>query len=443
MNLNGKNIILGITGSISAYKSPLLVRELVKSGANVNVVMTSSAKQFVTAEALSNLSKNHVVSEMFDHSLQDDGAWHIHLAHRADLMIIAPCSAATLGKLANGICDNSLTVLAMALPKSCPLLIAPAMDTTMYENPATENNINKLRDYGYKIIPPESGELSSGIVGTGRLPEISLLFEEVVSSLNMNREEKTSVNSEDTLDDAVKKHRESEERIKFDTELEFQILKNEHLIRSKFEGKNVLITAGPTIEKIDDVRYISNHSTGKMGYAIARACRDMGANVSLVSGPTSIEVPDNISVVNVKSAGEMYEETIQLKDGQDIIIMTAAVSDYTPEKVFDGKIKKGSDKLNIELVKTKDILKAVGESRRDGQYIIGFALESKNEIEYGRKKLADKRCDMIVVNSANKVDSGFGGDKNKITILKKGGQSTSYPVMSKLECAYKILENID
>lgn len=443
MNLNDKNIILGITGSISAYKSPMLIRELVKAGANVNVVMTSSARQFVTEEVLSNLSKNHVICELFDHTLQDDGAWHIHLAHKADLMIIAPCSAATMGKLANGICDNSLTVVSMALPKSCPLLIAPAMDTTMYENPATQNNIKRLKDFNYKIIPPESGELSSGIVGMGRLPEISFLFDEIVSSLDLKNDNSSNFKSDDSLNEAVRKHKESEEQIKFDTELELQILKNEHLVRTKVEGKNILITAGPTVEKIDDVRYISNHSTGKMGYALATACRDMGANVILVSGPTNIDVPENISVVDVNSAEEMYREVIKLKQEQDIFIMTAAVSDYTPEKVFDGKIKKGTEKLNINLVKTKDILKEVGVGKNEGQYIIGFALESNNEIEYGRKKLVDKKCDMVVVNSANKSDSGFGGDKNKITILKKGGQSTSYPVMSKLECAFKILENID
>jgi len=441
MELLNKNIILGITGSISAYKTPLLLRELVKSGANVNVVITESAKKYVTIDLLSNLSKNHVVTEMFDKSLQTDGAWHIHLAHKANLLIIAPCSASTMAKLANGICDNALSLVAMALPKECPILIAPAMDSTMYENPATKRNISLLKSYNYKIIPPESGELSSGLNGIGRLPEIDKLYFEICETLK-DSSISTIANSKNEKEIYIDTLQDSVEKVEFDSELELEILKSEQKIKSKIKGKKVLITAGPTIEKIDDVRFISNHSSGKMGYAIAEACEKMGAKTTLISGPVNLKTTNNVELINVVSAKEMYDEVQKIKNSFDIFIMAAAVSDYTIEKKYDGKIKKKSESMSIDLVRTKDILKSVGESKTENQTVIGFALESKNEIEYGRKKLVDKNCDMIVVNSANKKDSGFGGDKNKITILKKSGQSTSFPIMTKKECALKILENI-
>ena len=492
--LKNKKIVLGVTGSIAAYKSPLLVRELVKAGAAVNVVMTASSTQFVTPLVMENLSKNPVAIEMFQESIQSGGAWHIQLAHWCDLMAVIPCSATTLAKMANGICDSALVTVATALPQEVPLVIAPAMDSTMWLNPATQRNVNTLKHDGAIIIPPAEGELASGLTGPGRLPEIDVLMKFIWDALQFNTSVKKDVHSshknidiqshgadkeipieeekpdndgieiivekkkdkqkpyEEALKEALEKPIQSLEdaldKDKWNAEFEFSQMKDkEEGIEpetNKLSGKKILITAGPTVEKIDDVRYISNHSSGKMGYALALAAKEAGADVTLVSGPVNISSPDGIKTVNVESAKEMYDSVMKEFPEIDIAILSAAVSDYTPKEVYDGKLKKMDvgKNMNIELESTIDILATLGSAKKENQKVIGFALESANEIENGWKKLKAKNADMIVVNSANKPQSGFGGDENTITILTRDGKEQAYPPMSKLLCAGAILKKI-
>lgn len=420
--MKDKNIVLGICGSIAAYKSPLILREFIKSGSNVNCVMTKAAKEFVTPNTLSNLSKNPTIEDLYDKQLTDDGAWHVKLAHKCDLLLIAPCSAATIGKLANGICDNALSTLVMSLPKDTPIGICPAMDYTMWENPALQRNLVLLREeFGYNILEPETGELSSGLFGKGRLPEIEKIYNFANKLLKK---------------DPV----QIIEKIEIDTDRELRNLKRE---TSKLKGKSILITAGPTLEKIDDVRYISNFSSGKMGFAIANESRKRGAVVTLISGPVELNNPD-VNLVGVHSAEEMQKAVDEFKEETDIFIMTAAVSDYRPKYKFEGKIKKENqikEEIKIELVENPDILKSVGHSKKENQFVVGFALESENELEYGRKKLAAKNADMIIVNKTGE-NSGFGSDYNQITIIDKHTEDV-FESMPKSECAIKILDKIE
>lgn len=470
----GKKIVLGITASIAAYKTPLIVREFIKLGAEVKVIMTPSSTEFVSSMILSNLSLNPVVIEMFDKSVSTQGAWHIHLAHWCDMMMIAPCSAATMGKIANGICDNALTTVTMALHDDAILVVAPAMDTNMWIHPATQRNLKQLVEDGAVIIPPAEGELASGLVGPGRLPDIPVLIEHArqafvnkdkiiekkknsnqvqveftykrfdtkIEEIYQNREVKDKVNKEikiDTINDSV-------EKIKFNTELDLSQMKQdlglESNLLSILKGKKVLVNAGPTYEKIDDVRFIGNFSSGKMGYAIARNAQKLGADVTLVSGPTALNAPENIETISVFSAEEMYNEVIKRHNESDIIILSAAVADFTPKEKYNGKIKKelAQDSMNVELIKTKDILLESGLIKKTNQILVGFALESENEIENGFKKMKNKNCDMIIVNSANKPDSGFSGDNNTITILTKDGKHIDYPPMTKDLCSIEILK---
>ncbi len=442
--LKNKKIILGVSGSISAYKAPFIVRELIKSDAHVSVVMTPSAKEFVAPAALSNTSRNPVIIDMFDPSLQGDGAWHIQLAHWADLMLIAPCSATTLSRLASGLCDTALTTVATALPQDSPLVISPAMDSTMWQHPSTQRNIRLLKKYGAIIIPPEEGELSSGISGKGRLPELETItnylkkvFRKKVGKRKEGNFEEILAKPDQTLQDAVEKD-------KWNADYELELMKKNLGVISKLKGKKILITAGPTIERIDDVRFISNHSSGKMGYAIAKAASEAGMDVSLVSGPVNITVPEGVNIISVRSAEEMYNAATSLFPDSDIAILSAAVADYTPVNPQKGKIKKeeSGDKMVIELKQTKDILKTLGSMKKDEQFLVGFALESADEVENGRKKLISKNCDMIIVNSANKEGSGFGGDDNTITILKKDNSLKNFPRASKDQCASIILDEI-
>ncbi len=405
---------------------------------------------------------------MFDDDAQRGGAWHIHLAHECDLMIIAPCTAVSIAKIAHGICDNSLTTLAIALPGNKPLLIAPAMDADMYEHPATQSNLKILADYGAIIIPPDTGELSSGLSGPGRLPDIETLLEYIKSalglpSLELNKEKITTENTiskdtnkieneaeskkklEEALERKIPSLQDIIEKDKWTADLEFTNLKNNFEGRSNSErfltGKKVLITAGPTIEKIDDVRFISNFSSGKMGYALADAALDFGAEVILVSGPVGIFPNPNVKLVNVSSAEEMYINTMNHFKDVDIAIFAAAVSDLTPTEKYDGKIKKESlrGNMSLELTQTKDILLEAGKQKTMSQIVVGFALESINEIENGWKKMKNKNCDLLVVNSVNKKDSGFQGDNNTITILTKKGEELNFPPLSKRSCAEIIL----
>jgi phosphopantothenoylcysteine decarboxylase/phosphopantothenate--cysteine ligase len=467
--LKNKRIIVGITGSIAAYKIPFLIRDLVRHEAIVNVVLTPSAKEFVTPITLANLSRNPVICEMFDLNAQKGGAWHIHLAHECDLMIIAPCSASTMSKLASGLCDNSLTTIATALPRNVPLIVAPAMDSTMFVNPATQRNLNILKNDGIIIIPPVEGELSSGLVGIGRLPEPNILLQKIIEVLSgshkfedksyLNTEvtessdtqEHTNINYEQKLKEALEKSipsiADSVEKDKWNAELEFTKLKRAFSGDENYNalaGKKVLISAGPTIEKIDDVRFISNFSSGKMGYSLAEEAKNLGADVLLISGPVSIPPPENVSLIKVNTAQEMYDKIITNFSEFDIIIMAAAVADYSPTEKAEGKIKKKitGDKLILELQSTKDILAEIGKNKNNRQFLVGFALESENEIQNGWIKMKEKNCDMMVVNSANVPDSGFGSDDNTITILRRDGKEISYQKLPKKMCSIEIFKNI-
>ncbi|MGB9701789.1 MAG: bifunctional phosphopantothenoylcysteine decarboxylase/phosphopantothenate synthase [Candidatus Kapaibacteriota bacterium] len=446
--LEGKKILLGVSGSIAAYKAPMLVRELIKEGAEVKAIMTPAAKEFVTPITLSSVSKNPVVFDMFDLNSQSNGAWHIHLAHWCDLAIIAPCSASTLSKLANGLADNALTAVFMALPKHIPLLIAPAMDTTMFEYPATQNNIKILKDFGFNIIPPDEGELASGLSGLGRLADISVIMDYIAKSLNSTDNHKKILNEDNILlNKSLETIEETIEKNEFNTELEFTLLKhkfqNEKLSKY-FSNKKVLITAGPTIEQIDTVRYLSNSSSGKMGFAIAEAARQFGADVTLITGPVNLVCSSDINRIDVVSAEDMYNAVIENFENQDVVIMAAAVADFTPKNKFDKKIKKNEveGNLNIEFIPTKDILLSVGKQKKANQILVGFALESQNEIEYGQKKLIEKNADLIVINSTLIPDSTFQSDFNQVTIINRKNERFDFGKMSKKEVAKIILEKV-
>ena len=390
--LNGKKIILAVTGSIAAYKSAVLVRLLVKQGAEVKVIMTTAAKDFVTPLSLSTLSKNEVLCD-----IADNGIWanHVMLGRWADIMLIAPLSCNTLSKMANGLCDNLL--MAVYLSATCPVVAAPAMDEDMWHHQSTKDNLAKITSFGNNIIPVEKGELASGLVGDGRMAEP----EKIVNWLN-----------------------------RF------------FLNKLELKGKKVLITAGPTYEAIDPVRFIGNHSSGKMGVAIAEEMKNRGAAVVLVLGPSAVKLPENIEVVKVKSAHQMYEACINRFYTMDIAVMSAAVADYTPVSLSNKKIKKTENVFNVELAKTKDILKTLGEIKTGKQLLVGFALETNNEKEYALKKLQTKNADMIVLNSLNDAGAGFGHDTNKITIFDKQGNEYLFDTKPKKEVAKDIVNTI-
>ena len=391
--LKGKKILLGVTGSIAAYKSAFLVRLLTKAGAEVKVIMTPSSTDFISKLTLSTLSKNKVLVDLFD---EDSWANHVILGRWADLMVIAPLSCNTLSKMAHGQCDNLL--LAVYLSATCPVIVAPAMDDDMWHHPSTKENIQKLSGFGNKIIPVEKGELASGLTGDGRMAE-------------------------------------PESIVKF---LEAQFADAKSLA-----GKKVFVSAGPTFEPLDPVRFIGNHSSGKMGLAIAEELYMRGADVTLIMGPSSIDLPANgIKTVRVSTAEEMYNACTSQFDKSDIGIMAAAVADYTPVKVASQKIKKTGDQLTVELKRTKDILKTLGEKKSSGQLLIGFALETNNEKEYALEKLKNKNADMVVMNSLNDKGAGFATDTNKITIFDKSGKEFNYDLLSKKDVAKNIVDTI-
>ncbi|RCH55406.1 bifunctional phosphopantothenoylcysteine decarboxylase/phosphopantothenate--cysteine ligase CoaBC [Mucilaginibacter hurinus] len=393
--LEGKNIIVGICGSIAAYKSAMLVRLLVKAGANVQVVMTPDAAEFITPLTLSTLSKNPVHINYFDRST---GEWdnHVALALWGDIFLIAPATANTLAKMANGLCDNLLT--AIYLSAKCPVYFAPAMDLDMWKHPATVQNVAKLQAYGNILIPAGTGELASGLYGEGRMAEP----EEIVALLS----------------DQLKK-------------------------KLPLADIKILVTAGPTFEAIDPVRFIGNHSSGKMGFAIADELAHRGADVTLIAGPTSQTLKNPaIKLVNVTTAAEMLEACTHYYPQHTACIMSAAVADYTPVTVAPQKIKKQDAVLNIELTKTTDILKTLGESKRDDQLLIGFALETEKEEEYAVEKLRKKNLDLIILNSMNDEGAGFKGDTNKITIIDKHLQKTIFTLKTKTEVARDICEKV-
>lgn len=394
MSLKNKKILLGVSGSIAAYKSALLVRLLVKEGAEVKVIMTESAKDFITPLTLSTLSKNPVLSSF---TKGDSGEWnnHVELGLWADVMIIAPASANTLAKCANGVCDNLL--IATYLSAKCSVFFAPAMDLDMYKHPSTIENLRKLTSYGNQIINAEFGELASGLVGEGRLAEPEQIVHELTRYFS-----KIPV----------------------------------------FQGKKVLITAGPTQEPIDPVRFISNHSSGKMGFAIAEAFEMAGAEVTLVSGPVSIASPKGVKVEKVQSAQQMFEATTKYFAESDIVVLSAAVADYTPLHVADKKIKKKEDTFNIELTKTTDIAATLGQQKKSGQIIVGFALETDNEFENAKGKLERKNFDFVVLNSLQDSGAGFRYDTNKIKIIDREGNVYDFDLKTKKEVAQDILATI-
>ena len=395
--LTGKKILLGITGSIAAYKIPLLVRLLKKDGADVRVVMTPSVKDFVTPLTLSTLSGNPVLTYGFD---EKTGKWdsHVELGLWADLFVVAPASANTMAKMAHGIADNYL--LTVCLSAKCPIMFAPAMDLDMYKHPATQQNIKTLIERGCIFVAPSSGELASGLCGEGRMEEPQKVYEKIKAF--------------------------------------FQTKQN-------FKGKKVLITAGPTYEAIDPVRFIGNHSSGLMGIEIARAFADQGADVTLVLGPSNISVnKNNVKVLPVTSAKEMYDAVMAMFPKTDIAVLSAAVADFRPEIVADQKIKKNpdNDTFTIKLVKTEDILKSVGNIRTDNQTVVGFALETENGLANAKKKLHTKNIDLIVLNEMNESGVGFKTKTNKVSIITKNDQVTEYDLKPKNEVALDILNAI-
>ena len=391
--LQDKKILLAITGSIAAYKSILLTRLLVKAGAEVKVVMTPAAKDFVSPLTLSTLSKSPVVSDLFNNESWSN---HVMLGRWADVMIVAPLSCNTLGKMAHGLCDNML--LATYLSATCPVVVAPAMDEDMWHHPTTKLNLQKLESFGNKIIPVEKGELASGLYGDGRMAEPETILAFIEENFFLNKD---------------------------------------------LAGKRALVTAGPTFEPIDPVRFIGNHSSGKMGVAICRELARRGAEVHLVLGPSYITVDeDRIHLHKVQTAEQMYQTSLKMFPQADITIMSAAVADYTPVSAQHEKIKKTSDTFTVELTKTKDILKALGEKKYNGQILVGFALETTNEREYALSKLKSKNADMVVLNSLNDEGAGFGFDTKKITIFDRNNNETPYERKSKQQVAKDIVDKI-
>ena len=393
MLLSGKNVLIGITASIAAYKSATLVRLLKKSGAHVKVIMTPDSLHFIGALTLSTLSKNPVYSEYFD---EKTGEWtnHVELGKWADIMIIAPATANTIAKMANGICDNLL--LATYLSSDCPVFIAAAMDLDMYQHPSLKNNLAQLQKFGNYVIPSPSGELASGLSGEGRMEEP----EKIIYFLE------------------------------------------KHPFKGLWTNKKVLITAGPTYEAIDPVRFIGNHSSGKMGFALANEALKNGADVILIHGPVHIEVPKGVNAIAVRSAQEMYVAVHQNIAQTDVVIMAAAVADYQAADVAMEKIKKKDADMAIPLKPTKDILKSIGEIKKEHQLLIGFALETENEIENAKSKLKRKNLDLIVLNSLKDKGAGFGHDTNKVILIDKNNKIKEHQLKSKEEVAKDILKAI-
>ncbi len=393
--LISKKILLGVCGSIAAYKATLLVRLLIKSGAEVKVVMTSSAKDFITPLTLSTLSKNPVSIQFVKN---EAGEWenHVELGLWADLMIIAPASANTIAKFANGLCDNLLS--AVYLSAKCPVMIAPAMDLDMYAHPATKANINKLKSYGNYVMETSHGELASGLIGEGRMPEPEEIFTAIERALSE---------------------------------------------KSELSNKRALVTAGPTYEQIDPVRFIGNHSSGKMGLAIAEQLADRGAKVDMILGPSKVASNHpNINIIRVSSAEEMLSATQRLFPESDLAVFSAAVSDYKPESVAAQKIKKSDGTLALNLIKNKDIALEMSKLKTKKQFTVGFALETEKEAFHAQEKMKKKNFNMIVLNSLNDKGAGFSVDTNKVTIFSVGQEAKSYTLKSKVEVAKDIVDTI-
>lgn len=391
--LQGKTVVLGVTGGIAAYKMPNLASALVKLGCNVQVLMTQNATQFITAVTFETLTGNKALVDSFDRNFSFQ-VEHIAVADQADLVMIAPATANVIAKLAHGLADDMLTTTVLAC--NCPKIVVPAMNTKMYENPVTQDNLNTLRRYGWEVVEPASGYLACGAVGKGKLPEPEVLLQVILHDL---AHEKDMV------------------------------------------GKKVLVTAGPTQEALDPVRYLTNHSSGKMGYAIAQAAARRGAQVTLVSGPVALKRLPYVETVDVVSAQEMFEAVAVRAAEQDILIKAAAVADYRPMMVAEDKMKKSDDALSIPLERTQDILGWLGQHRRPGQFLCGFSMETQNMVENSRKKLEKKQVDMIAANNLKVEGAGFGVDTNLLTLITKDGLD-ELPLVTKEEAADLLLDRI-
>lgn len=403
--LKGKKIVLGITGSIAAYKSCLIIRGLVKRGAEVQVVITPSGKEFITPLTLSTLTHKPVISEFFS---QRDGTWHSHvdLGLWADAMLIAPCTASTLGKMANGVADNMLVTTYLSM--KAPVFIAPAMDLDMYRHPSTQHNLDVLRSYGNHIIEPASGFLASGLEGKGRMEDP----EKIIEVLDQFFEQQANAAADDSA------------------------------VRPTLSGKRILITAGPTYEKIDPVRFIGNYSSGKMGFALAEECRRRGAEVTLIAGPVALLCHPDIHRINVESCEEMYRAATDAFPHTDAAILCAAVADFKPAHVADKKIKREGDGLHIDLIPTQDIAAALGRMKTNRQHIVAFALETDNEAQNAEEKLRKKNADFIVLNSTRIPGTTFRSDDNQIAIISAKGR-TDYPKKSKDKVAVDIIDQLE
>ena len=391
--LKGKTVLLGVSGSIAAYKTAYLTSALKKLNADVHVLMTRNATNFINPITFETLTGNKCLVDTFDRNFEFS-VEHVSLAKQADVVMIAPASANVIGKLAHGIADDMLTTTVMAC--KCQKIIAPAMNTNMFENPVVQDNLQILRNYGYEVISPATGYLACGDTGAGKMPEPELLLEYILQEIAFEKD---------------------------------------------MDGLRVLVPAGPTREAVDPVRYITNHSTGKMGYAIARTCVRRGADVTLVSGPSALKPPEFVNVISVKSAKDMFDAVTGIAKEQDIIIKAAAVADYRPKHVSAEKVKKQDGTLTLEMERTDDILAYLGEHKREGQFLCGFAMETENLLENSRKKLAKKHLDMVVANSLRVQGAGFGGDTNVVTIITDN-EEVSLGKMSKEETASHILDKI-
>ncbi|MDO4599933.1 MAG: bifunctional phosphopantothenoylcysteine decarboxylase/phosphopantothenate--cysteine ligase CoaBC [[Ruminococcus] gnavus] len=391
--LKGKTVVLAVSGSIAAYKIASLASALKKLHANVQVLMTQNAVNFINPITFESLTGNKCLVDTFDRNFQYS-VEHVALAKQADVVLVAPASANVIGKIAHGIADDMLTTTVMAC--RCKKIITPAMNTNMFENPILQDNLKILEHYGYEVISPAVGYLACGDTGAGKMPEPEVLLQYILREIAYEKD---------------------------------------------MQGKRVLVTAGPTQESIDPVRYITNHSTGKMGYAIAKMCMLRGADVTLVSGPTAIEKPEFVDVVDVVTAKEMYDEVTKRAKDQDIIIKAAAVADYRPKTVSSEKMKKKEDDLSLSMERTDDILKFLGEHKKEHQFLCGFSMETENMLENSRRKLEKKHLDMIVANNLKVEGAGFAGDTNVVTIITSQGE-VSLGRMTKEETALKILDEI-
>lgn len=400
--LSGRKLLLGVTGSIAAYKSAELVRQLKKQGAEVQVIMTPAAAKFIPPLTLSTLSGKQTLIDIFpDAGVETPAAsWtqHIDLGLWADLFVIAPATAQSLAKLAHGFCDNMLTAIALAV--RCPMLVCPAMDHDMFVHPATEQNLRILASHGCRIMPPEHGELASGLIGTGRLPDPAAIVDEIINTLAPPASS------------------------------------------SALNGKHVLVTAGPTQESLDPVRFLTNHSTGTMGYAIAAAAQKRGARVTLVSGPVSLSSPEGVTRIDVISAADMAAAVAEYADA-DLVVMAAAVADYTPAHAAPGKIKKSDGDLTLRFKRTTDILAGLGAQKKKGQVLVGFALETDDLRANALRKLSSKNLDWIVLNSPTDPGAGFGTSTNKVILFGADGTEKTLPLMPKPDVAEAILDQVE